>query len=194
MPPTSHIDFLRLALALKKIKRRGWIQHDIPSTRVESVADHSFGVALCALACADARADDEPFDRSRAIAMALVHDLAEVVVGDITPRDGVSDGEKHEREREAFAALSDALGGDVGRELEDLFLEYEQGTSAEAKFVKDMDKLEMILQAEAYESEGACERGALESFFAGVEGRWKTDVGRALASDVVERRENAKVE
>ena len=46
---------------------------------------------------------DDACDSGRAVAMALVHDLAEAVVGDITPNDGVSDEEKAAMEREAMA-------------------------------------------------------------------------------------------
>ena len=84
--------------------------------------------------------------------MALVHDLAEAVVGDITPNDGVSDEEKAAMEREAMGTMTAALGA-RGEALMALWEEYEAGESAEARLVKDMDKLEMIAQAHGVRDE-----------------------------------------
>ncbi|CDZ97876.1 Predicted hydrolases of HD superfamily [Phaffia rhodozyma] len=85
--------------------------------------------------------------------MAIVHDLAEAHVGDITPVDGVSKEEKHRREREAMRSfLEDMLhGGEAARRIGALWDEYEDGITPEAKFVKDLDRLELTLQAIEYE-------------------------------------------
>mmetsp|Transcript_10936 Transcript_10936/g.45491 ORF Transcript_10936/g.45491 Transcript_10936/m.45491 type:complete len:126 (-) Transcript_10936:3402-3779(-) len=85
--------------------------------------------------------------------MACVHDLAEAVVGDITPYDGVSDEEKHRREESAMRDIRDEyLGGsDIGQELYDLWLEYDKGESEDARIMKQIDKFEMIVQAYEYE-------------------------------------------
>lgn len=104
----------------------------------------------------------------RLIKMALVHDLAEAVVGDITPYDGVSKvpwpltpsesimkAEKHAREVKGLQTIVAALPPHIGKEIFDLFMEYETGTSAEAIQLKDIDMFEMILQAFEYEKGGA---------------------------------------
>ena len=152
----------------------------------ESVADHSFRVALFALFTARAR--DDGTDADKCVRMALVHDLAECVVGDITPNDGVSDEEKREREGEAMRALTAACGG-VGDEVRALWEEYEAGETREAKLVKDADKLEMVMQASEYESIGdAGEGGKLEEFFESTRGRYKTERGTAWSEAIEERR------
>ena len=143
------LDLLASAGRLKRVKRAGWVQRGV--REVESVADHSFRVALFALFIARAR--DDGTDADKCVRMALVHDLAECVVGDITPNDGVSDEEKREREGEAMRALTAACGG-VGDEVRALWEEYEAGETKEAKLVKDADKLEMVMQASEYESIG----------------------------------------
>jgi putative hydrolase of HD superfamily len=74
--------------------------------------------------------------------MCLVHDLAEVIVGDLTPHDEIRGEEKHQLEREAMLAMAP--------EWVDLFDEYESASTPEAKFVKTMDKLDMGLQAIRY--------------------------------------------
>eukprot|EP00698_Gefionella_okellyi_P016948 TRINITY_DN489_c0_g1_i7.p2 TRINITY_DN489_c0_g1~~TRINITY_DN489_c0_g1_i7.p2 ORF type:complete len:154 (+),score=43.14 TRINITY_DN489_c0_g1_i7:223-684(+) len=88
----------------------------------------------------------------RCIKMAIAHDLAEAVVGDITPHDGISVNEKHRREEAAMRDIQAALGDHpAGNEVYSLWKEYEQGQSAEAKLLKQFDKLEMLLQADEYE-------------------------------------------
>jgi putative hydrolase of HD superfamily len=134
---------------LKRFKRTGWFTAGVPAP--ESVADHSFRVALLALVLS--RGADPPLDRERCVAMALVHDLAESIVGDITPYDGVTTAEKHRRERGAMERLSAMLGDD---EVLRLWEEYQAAETAEARLVKDLDKLETVLQAAEYgESRGA---------------------------------------
>jgi putative hydrolases of HD superfamily len=129
--------FLEEALRLKEIARAGWVRAGIPEA--ESVADHSWGMALLALVlCPD------DLDRERVLALAIVHDLAEVRVGDITP-DEMPREEKRDRERRAAAGLL--------REhprLWALWEDYEQSRSPEARFVHQLDKLDMGIQALRY--------------------------------------------
>jgi putative hydrolase of HD superfamily len=112
--------------------------------RPESVAAHSWGVALLVLL----RAPPE-LDRGKLLAMAVLHDLAEVRVGDLTPADGVPKDEKHRREREAMVAL---LGHRP--ELLALWDEAEAGVTPEARFLKRMDRADMGMQAEHYAAAG----------------------------------------
>ena len=67
---------------LKEVPRTGWLDRDIPVEETESVADHSFGVAMLAWLLAP-----DELDRLRVVELALIHDLAESVVGDVTPYD-----------------------------------------------------------------------------------------------------------
>ncbi|HYJ78510.1 MAG TPA: HD domain-containing protein, partial [Longimicrobiaceae bacterium] len=98
--------FLHLAGRLKETVRAGWALRGVEGA--ESVADHSFRLALLALVLAPRV--EPPLDRERCMAMALVHDLAECLTGDITPLDGVSAEEKRRREQEAFRHLGDLAG------------------------------------------------------------------------------------
>nr|MCS5534977.1 HD domain-containing protein [Candidatus Poseidoniales archaeon] len=81
----------------------------------------------------------------RVLELCILHDIAEVHVGDITPHDNVTAEEKHRRESEAIQQM--------GVEAADAFAEYEAQESAEARFVRYLDKLDMALQAEIYESQ-----------------------------------------
>ena len=88
--------------------------------------------------------------------MALVHDMAESLVGDITPVDGVAKAEKSRREGSTMDYICTSLlgkvdGGSAGKELRKIWQEYEDGETLESKFVHDIDKMELILQMVEYE-------------------------------------------
>ncbi|KAI8461675.1 HD domain-containing protein [Phakopsora pachyrhizi] len=99
--------------------------------------------------------DSEPqLDISKCVMMALVHDLAEAEVGDITPHDGISREEKHRREATAIDRFTTELLPDnsiPSKRLRDLWNEYEVQETKEARFVKDLDRFELALQAVEYE-------------------------------------------
>lgn len=132
-------------------------------------------------------------DTNKCIQMALVHDLAEATVGDITPHCGVSDEDKHKMELEAMTKLTTGLlGSAMGAErILSLWKEYEQGTTEEAKLVKDMDKLEMILQALEYEQDGENKK-SLDGFFDSTRGKWRTKIGEAWGKEIESRRQKAE--
>jgi putative hydrolases of HD superfamily len=97
---------------------------------------------------------DPSIDAHRCMMVALVHDLAEALAGDITPMDGVTDVDKAELELRSLKTMLATLGAEHSASAElilSCFLEYEQGQTREALVVKDFDKFEMILQADEYE-------------------------------------------
>ncbi|XP_027916459.1 HD domain-containing protein 2 isoform X2 [Vigna unguiculata] len=143
---SSVIDFLSICQRLKTTKRTGWLRKDVKNP--ESIADHMYRMGLMALIAPDVSG----FDRNKCIKLAIVHDIAEAIVGDITPMDGVSKQEKSHLEQTALDHMCKVLGGgSAATEITELWMEYESNTSLEAKFVKDLDKVEMILQALEYE-------------------------------------------
>ena len=174
------VDFLEMARGLKTTPRTGWVHRGVRGP--ESVADHSWRVALMALVGAEGTSG---LDTARAVQIALVHDLAEAIVGDIAPGDGVPAEEKHRREAAAMEQLRGVLGGCAGERVRALWDEYEAGASQEARFVKDMDKLEMILQAREYEEEQGMD---LSEFFDSTRGKFKTELGSRWAAEIAERR------
>lgn len=121
-------------LELKHLNREGWVRAGLPT--VESVASHSWSMSLLAMAYCPSDLNLE-----KVLKMCIVHDLAEVVVGDITPEDDIIN--KAELEHQAFT--------EIAPQFLLLFEEYEAGVSKEAQFVKKMDKLDMALQSRTYE-------------------------------------------
>ena len=135
---------------------------------------------------------DTPVDANKCIKMALVHDLAEATVGDITPHCGVSDQDKHELELKAMAKMTE-LSPMGGSEIKSLWDEYEAGTTDEAKLVKDLDKLEMTLQALEYEGDGKNGK-SLDGFFDSTRGKWRTKLGEEWGKEIESRRRGKKRE
>jgi len=96
----------------------------------ESIADHMHFCALLALLIDDRiqrENSDKPIDRDRCVKIALVHDLAEAVVGDLLPGE-LDKQEKHRRENEAMMSFRDQLNSPCGDEIYSLWMEYETGT------------------------------------------------------------------
>lgn len=162
---------------LKQLFRQGWLRAGVPEARCESVAEHSFAVALLALLVAEDRFPD--LDAGKLVKMALVHDLAEAFAGDITLHDGVSKEEKDRREREAMTRL---LAGAPGEDsVRALWEEYESQASREAVLVKQMDRLEMALQGCVYEHQLGLD---LSQFFESARGAMAWDEVRAILDEV----------
>ncbi|XVE85986.1 hypothetical protein DITRI_Ditri17bG0135900 [Diplodiscus trichospermus] len=176
----SAIDFLTLCHSLKTTKRKGWINHGIKGP--ESIADHMYRMALMALIAGDLPG----VNRERCIKIAIVHDIAEAIVGDITPSDGVPKEEKSRREQAALTEMCKILGGGMrAEEIQELWVEYENNASLEANLVKDFDKVEMILQALEYELEHG---KVLDEFFLSTAGKFQTVIGRSWAAEINSRR------
>ncbi|MEJ7901836.1 MAG: HD domain-containing protein [Thermomicrobiales bacterium] len=162
---------LRTVQELKRVKRTGWIDRGVPPGEVESVADHSYLTALIAWM---ASIDDPTLDSDRVLKLAIIHDLAESIVGDAPPYEAheVPDradidalraffSVRHTRtvegaaakkagEHEAFQRLARGMLPGTRSELSSLWEEYETQSTPEARFVKDVDRLEAYLQALHY--------------------------------------------
>ncbi len=124
--------------------------------------------------------------------MALVHDMAESVVGDITPADDVPKEEKARREAETMEYLCGNLvgaygGGDAGKGIMELFQEYEEGTTRDSVFVHDVDKVELLLQMVEYERESKGEKDLGE--FTWVAKKIQLEEVKEWARDILKERE-----
>ncbi len=146
------IEFWSLAAKLKREKRRGWIQR-LHVAGAESVADHSYGVALLSLYEGERRG----LDVGKLLKLALIHDLEEAVTGDFTPRDKqrkglgwVRDARKHAMDR-----LLSQIPAGAREEYSRLWMDLKRGRSREGRLVKNLDRLEMALQANEYRRLGA---------------------------------------
>lgn len=137
------IDFYKQVLQLKKTVRKGWAERKVPEP--ESVAEHSFGVSILALFFSR----DSGLDTEKLIKTALIHDLCEAITSDITPNDNVAPEEKQKREYDAAVSVLGQM--DESGELIELWKDFEYERTPEGKLVKELDRLEMVMQALDYE-------------------------------------------
>ncbi len=140
------VKFMHRLQMLKLNKRTGWIHHRVKQP--ESICDHMYRVAVLAMLC-----PGEDVDIGRCVMMALIHDLAEAEVGDLTPLDNVPKEEKLLRERNAIDYFVHDLldSSPAALRIEALWQEYEDRETKESKLVKDLDRFELCLQAVEYE-------------------------------------------
>jgi len=132
---------------LKSERRRGWVKK-LGLTNPESVADHSYRTALMTMVISDSRG----LDTGRALRLALLHDLPEAVVGDAMPEER-SGGVKTAVETKAMEGLLSDLPPEVRSLYHDAWLEFLEGKTEEALLVRQLDKLEMAIQAWEYVQE-----------------------------------------
>ncbi|KAF5023485.1 hypothetical protein F66182_4436 [Fusarium sp. NRRL 66182] len=174
----SPISFFHLLGGLKTTKREGWKRHGI---NPESVADHSYRMGMMAMFA------PQGLDQAKCMKMCLVHDIAESVVGDITPFSGVSKAEKGRREASTIEYIATRWPGAYTAEIQDLWHEFEAGETPEAQFAQDMDKIELLLQAVEYERNGESQRDLGE--FMGVSRKLRSEAGKAWANEILKGRE-----
>jgi len=157
--------FLRLVGKLKQLRRKGWIDRGVREP--ESVADHSFRLALLAWLIGQSVGGADP---ARMALLALVHDMPEALAGDRTPfddalaagadrtalfrqpppRDAAATAAKSHAERAALHEMTAVLPPSLAEALQSLWEEYETGATLEAQLVRQLDKLETALQALEY--------------------------------------------
>lgn len=134
---------------LKNVIRTGWKNWNVERERVESVAEHIFGVQMLAIAMKSEYEYD--IDIMKVVFMLAVHELGEIVIGDLTMFE-ISKEEKAKREKEAVHKILCGLLD--GKEIENLFTEFDSHSTKEAMFAYQCDKLECDLQSKLYDEEG----------------------------------------
>lgn len=177
---SSLLQFLNAVGRLKHLKRKGWVLRDVPEP--ECVGSHMYRMAIMCMLTDK----EEPVDLPKCIKLALIHDLAEAIVGDITPVCGVSSEDKYQREEAAMATFKTLLGDPFGQELYDLWIEFEKGETEESKLVKDLDRADLLLQAYEYEKDKGLD---LSDFFERKDGHQiKSTKWKALEEEIRELR------
>ncbi|MBI2651591.1 HD domain-containing protein [Candidatus Woesearchaeota archaeon] len=166
---------------LKNLYRQGWLERGVSEKDCETVAEHSFGVALLSYIIAEEYRPD--LDSSRVMRLGLFHDVSEIYAGDITPKDGVSLEDKSQREYEAVKRVFSRLPNP--HKYVNIWLEFEKHASPEAKFVSQIDRLEMVLQANLYER---MNYAGLDEFFSYIQGRTNCPELKPILDDILKSR------
>ena len=137
------LDFLKIAVNLKTIPRQGWIEK-LSIKNPESVADHTYSMSIIGMILSDS----QKYNTEKILKMILLHDLAESITGDLTPKQ--KSKEKIVLENKTFEKILKHLPEDLQEQYYQLWNEYQTNDSNEANFVHQIDKLEMALQAKIY--------------------------------------------
>ncbi|KAF6019444.1 ADK1 [Bugula neritina] len=180
----SLLHFLTMVGKLKHLKRTGWVKNEV--NEPECVASHMYRMSIMGMLIPQ----DSTIDKNRVIKMALVHDMAEAIVGDITPSCGVSQVDKYNMEKAGLLEMTKNIPDKaIADEIHGLWQEYEDGTTEVARLVKDFDKFDMILQAYEYEQEQQKigHRG-LEEFFNSTKNIFKTDMVKSWDTALRQKR------
>ncbi len=163
-------DFIVNVGKLKGKERRGWLMHNIKKS--ETTAEHTFHLALFVWILGKRKKD---INIDKAIKMALAHDLCEVYAKDLTPYDPLlpddpekakeilkkwpeftpemkskKEKDKFEMELKGLDKLISSLPKKTAQEIKNIWLEYENKLSKEARFVKQADKMINFLQGIEY--------------------------------------------
>lgn len=144
--------FYLLATQLKYKIRSGWDKNhwNVSKERIESIAEHVYGT--CILAISIASEFECNIDLSKVLKMLVIHELGEVIIGDITPFDNVSKEEKLKTEHEAIVKVIGNLASKD--ELISLLFEFDKRKTKEAIFAYHCDKLEADIQSKVYQDMG----------------------------------------
>ncbi|KAL8297804.1 hypothetical protein RB600_002700 [Gaeumannomyces tritici] len=201
----SPLPYFHLLERLKTTKREGWRRFKID--RGESIADHMYRMAMMSMLAPPALAPC--LDLNKCMKMCLIHDMAESLVGDITPVDGVPKPEKARREASTMDYITSTLLGKtygsssggatadgsatgplgklVGEDIRAIWQEYEDSKTLESKYVHDIDKMELLCQMVEYEKrcEGKLDLGE----FAYVASRMELPETIAWGQEVLRERE-----
>ena len=136
MNQREYIKFLNVIEKLKCNTRHSWTSNG----RHESVAEHSWRLAVMAMLCADEYPD---LDINKVIKMCLIHDFGEALTGDIP---AFLKTDEHEKDEEkAIEILLALLPADTKEEISALFEEMKLLKTDEARLYKSLDNIEALI-------------------------------------------------
>lgn len=173
------VKFFETAGKLKRILRSGWVEVGI--RKPESVADHTFRTSIFCMVYSDL----EGLDELKLLRMALIHDLPEAIIGDLTPSRKTT--RSKEKEDNAMNQILSLLPKKQREKYLTDWNEYQEGKTKEAKAVRQLEKLEMALQAKEYE-EAELTRQSLKRFIKSAEEVIVWSQLRRLFSYILEER------
>jgi putative hydrolase of HD superfamily len=172
-------DLHSLVITLKKAQRRGWIARELDA---DTIAEHSYGVIVVGWYLAT----EEKVDVGKVIEMLLVHDLVMAKMEDVTPITGGYE-EKEELEQKAKQQIAEQIPESLQEKYLKLFNEFNERKTKEAIVAREADKLETLLQGEAYEEKEG--REIIGKFFDVYKKYFETDTGKKVLSEIKSRHE-----
>lgn len=138
---SKQLDFIKEIDKLKYIQRKTKLFN---SDRHENDAEHSWHLAMMALVLS--KHANGNIDILRVLKMLLIHDIVEIDAGDTFLFDKTKNHSNTEEESKAAVRIFGLLPEDIGKELMDLWQEFEASETDDAKFARSIDRLEPLLQ------------------------------------------------
>lgn len=161
---------------LKHLPRTGWLRVGVKTP--ETVAAHSWQMAMMVLYLSENIKASYDFDKL--IKLCLCHDIAESVIGDITPHDK-NYAQKGIKEKEIIENIAQKTHF---KNVAALFAEYEENQTPEAKLAHDLDKLDMYIQAKDYEKKYP--KKDFSEFKTSAISQIQTPLGKKILEDIAE--------
>lgn len=144
----SVVESYAICNELKDVIRTGWKDWRVQRERLESVAEHIYGVQMLAIIVNSQYQCN--IDLEKVVLMLAIHELEEIYIGDLT----LFQISKEEKAKLGHEAVSKLLEGWKDKEkIENLILEFDEGKTKEAKFAFFCDKMECDLQSKLYDEE-----------------------------------------
>lgn len=138
------LNVVNLGEKLKSELRHSWLSNG----RQESVAEHTWRVSLMAMLIEPYL--DQEIDTAKMLKMIIIHDLVEAEAKDIPAFDTMNNEQlreqKAQKEMKAIQRIRETLKGDLGRDVYNLWIEFEHKQTYEAKVANALDKLEAQIQ------------------------------------------------
>src|ERR687898_2152112 len=177
--PAQLISFFELVISLKSVKRAGWVSK-VGIANAESVSDHTYSMCMMGMILSDIFG----MDTERVTKMILIHDLAESIIGDFIP-DKITREKKRTEERKAMKHILCKVPSVVRSNYEKLWQEYRSNKTPVSRFVHQLDKLEMAMQAVEYANQGYSQKTFLEFFGSTNEGTFNIDKEKLGSKDII---------
>lgn len=176
------IKFAQIVGKLKTVKRTGWVNAGIKNP--ESVADHSYRLAVLSKILGE----ELKLNTEKLVKMALIDDLAESLVGDLVIERGEEIvGDKDKKFKLEERAIKEIFSNiDNGQEYISLWQETQKAKSREAQILKQLDKLEMVIQALEYE--GQVDSQKLDEFWVNAGKYIKNDQLKSIFKELASKR------
>ncbi len=152
---------IRFIVEIDKVKNIFRQTYLADGKRKENDAEHSWHLALSAVLLKEHMEED--VDLTRVMIMVLIHDLVEIDAGDTYAYDTAGAATKREREVKAADRIFGLLPEDQGRYFRELWDEFEEYESADAKFAHLLDNFQPLLLNDASEGISWEEHGVHKS-------------------------------
>lgn len=144
------LNFYKEYIKLEEVIRKGWIMCNVPANRLESVADHT--LQLIMLSSIITKELNIKLDLEKLMEMLLIHDLGEIIIGDISEVEE-NRNQKKEKESATIKNIFNNLDQESAQYYYSLWEEMENQNTELAKFAYLLDKIDAVIKAGVYEEE-----------------------------------------